>query len=173
MDEILLSNRQGPVATVAGVAAVPEEALASLNEQIALAGDSGLPPAAYAGSVGRTMFDTATAEDGTVTVLIPSENLESVPAQSLVRIKSVRDGRSYLGAVVQGPFAEPDGLKADAPVLVSATVRGGLLMPRFHGRVQVSLIGEEAEDGSLCRLGGARSPTARYLFWTTLRQVAS
>ncbi len=61
----------------------------------------------------------------------------------------MHDGRSYLGAVVRGPFAEPDGLRADAPILVTASVRGGLLMPKFHGRVQVSLIGEELPDGGL------------------------
>ncbi len=46
-----------------------------------------------------------------------------------MRIKSVIDKRAYLGVVVSGPFAEPDGLRADAPILVAVTVRGGLLMP--------------------------------------------
>ncbi|GAB4330267.1 MAG: hypothetical protein Kow0010_15140 [Dehalococcoidia bacterium] len=79
----------------------------------------------------------------------PKENIGALPSQSLVRIKSVGDGRSYLGAVVKGPFAEPDGLRADAPVVVTATVRGGIFMPKYHGRVQVELIGEELTDGGV------------------------
>ncbi|MBI1884772.1 MAG: ATP-binding protein [Chloroflexi bacterium] len=95
------------------------------------------------------MFDTPASADGTVTVLLPKENIGALPSQSLVRIKSVGDGRSYLGAVVKGPFAEPDGLRADAPIVVTATVRGGIFMPKYHGRVQVELIGEELEDGGV------------------------
>src|SRR5262249_10982485 len=58
------------------------------------------------------------------------------------------DGRRYLGIVTSGPFAEPDGLRADANVIVTTSVRGGILMPRYHGRVQVELLGEEL-DGRL------------------------
>jgi uncharacterized protein len=95
------------------------------------------------------MFDTPYSEDGTVTALMSKENIEDVPRQSLVRIKSVDDGRSYLGAVVKGPFAEPDGLRADSPILVSVTVRGIVLQPKHHGRVQVEIIGEELDDGAV------------------------
>ncbi|MGD0767241.1 MAG: ATP-binding protein [Tepidisphaeraceae bacterium] len=128
---------------------IPAEVMESIDKHIAENGKATTEPPEYRGSVARTMFDTSAAEDGTVTVLIPAANMQKLSNQSLVRVKSVHDGRSYLGAVVRGPFAEPDGLRADAPVLVTATVRGGLLMPKFHGRVQVSLIGEETEDGGL------------------------
>jgi len=102
----------------------------------------------FDGAVGRTMFDTPAARDNTVTVLLPPDQIGKVPAQSLVRIKSRAkehggDGRQYLGAVVQGPFAEPDGLKADAPIVVMTTVRGAMFMPRYHGRIQVEILGEE------------------------------
>ena len=50
--------------------------------------------------------------------------------------------------VTSGPFAEPDGLRADATVIVTTSERGGILMPRYHGRVQVELLGEEL-DGRL------------------------
>ena len=53
-----------------------------------------------------------------------------------------------LGVVVKGPFAEPDGLWADAPLVVTTTVRGGIFMPKDHGRVQVELLGERV-DGVL------------------------
>ncbi len=79
---------------------------------------------------------------------LAGENIGKLPSQSLVRIKSRSkdrggDGRQYIGAVVQGPFAEPDGLRADAPLVVTTTVRGAHFMPRYHGRVQVEIIGEE------------------------------
>jgi uncharacterized protein len=130
------------------IVAVPDDALSAIDQQIEDVGGQYAEPEAYKGLIARTMFDTPSAEDGTVTVLIPKENMESLANQSFVRVRSVHDGRSYLGAVVRGPFAEPDGLKADAPVLVTATVRGGLLMPKYHGRVQVALISEELEDGT-------------------------
>lgn len=97
------------------------------------------------GAVGRTMFDTPGAQDGSVTVLLPKDTIQAVPIQSMVRITS-EDGRRYLGIVISGPFAEPDGLRADANVIVTTSVRGGILMPRYHGRVQVELLGEELEE---------------------------
>ena len=105
-----------------GITAVPEAALSAIDQQIEEAGGAFEEPEGYKGSVARTMFDTPSSEDGTVTVLIPREKMEVLASQSLVRLRSVHDNRSYLGAVVRGPFAEPDGLKADAPVLVTATV---------------------------------------------------
>ena len=99
-------------------------------------------------AVGRTMFDTPGAEDGSVTVLLPKEEIAKVPLQSLVRIASREDGRTYLGIVVSGPFAEPDGLRADANVIVTTTVNRGIFMPRYHGRVRVEVLGQEV-DGEL------------------------
>lgn len=106
-------------------------------------------PDAYRGSVGRTMFDTPGAKDNTITVLLPTDAVQQVPAQSLVRIDSHPDGRRYLGIVVAGPFAEPDGLRADAPAIVTTAVRGATFMPRYHGRVQVEIIGEQLAAGTL------------------------
>jgi DNA helicase HerA-like ATPase len=107
-----------------------------------------LPGDDLAGVVGRTMFDSGRSEDGSVIVLLPKDEIAKVPTQALVRIRSEQDGRSYLGIVVAGPFAEPDGLRADANVIVTTSVRGGIFMPRYHGRVQVELLGEEV-DGAL------------------------
>ena len=128
------------------IAAIPEEALQALDELTAEAGGevAGLGPA----GVGRTMFDSSRSDDGTVSVLMPPEQIARLPRQSLVRIKS-SDDRSYLGAVVKGPFAEPDGLPADSPALVAVTVRGAVLTPRYHGRVQVELIAEELDGGTV------------------------
>jgi uncharacterized protein len=93
-------------------------------------------------AIGRTMFDVSGSKDNTLTVLLPKERVDQVPAQSLVRIESRSDDRTYLGIVTAGPFAEPDGLRADAPAIVTTTVRGGIFMPRYHGRVQVEILGE-------------------------------
>jgi DNA helicase HerA-like ATPase len=103
-------------------------------------------PEEYIGSVGRSMFDTPGAHDGSITVLLPREDISSVPVQSLVRIRSVADTRNYLGIVVSGPFAEPDGLRADSNVVITTAVRGGIFMPRFHGRVQVEILGQEINE---------------------------
>lgn len=124
-----------------------------LAEEFDLAGGEWQEDPEFADAIGRTMFDAPTSKDNTVTVLLPRDMIGTVPAQSLVRIKSRPldkggDGRQYLGAVVQGPFAEPDGLKADAPIVVTTTVRGATFMPRYHGRVQVEVLGEEV-DGTV------------------------
>jgi DNA helicase HerA-like ATPase len=106
-------------------------------------------PAARPGAVGMTMFDLPGSEDSTVTVLLGRDNAQSAPAQALVRIESQPDGRRYLGVVTAGPFAEPDSLRADSAVLVTAATRGVGYLPPFHGRVQVTLLGQELDDGTL------------------------
>ncbi|HYP25169.1 MAG TPA: ATP-binding protein [Blastocatellia bacterium] len=121
-----------------------------LEEEIDLAGGEWQEDEESRGSVGFTMYDTPASKDNTVTVLLPADQIGKAASQSLVRIKSKSeerggDGRQYLGAVVQGPFAEPDGLRADAPLVVTTTVRGARFMPRYHGRVQVEILGEEVE----------------------------
>ncbi len=104
------------------------------------------------GAIGTTMFDLPGSEDNTITVLLPKEAAQSAPSQSLVRIRSRTgtDGRSYLGIVTAGPFAEPDSLRADSHLLVTVATRGGNYQPPYHGRVQVTILGEELEDGTLC-----------------------
>ena len=124
---------------------IPDDVLKSIDHDVEQAGGEWTEPEEYVGAVGRTMFDLPTSEDNTVTVLLPGEEINLVPSQSLVRIRSVRDGRVYRGIVVKGPFAEPDGLRGDSPLVITTAVRGGIFMPRYHGRVQVELLGEEVE----------------------------
>jgi hypothetical protein len=130
---------------------LPETVMAALDQHAAALGGEYAPPEAFAGSVGRTMFDLPNSEDNTVTVLLPHEHLGSLPSQSLVGITSVPDGRRYAGIVVAGPFTEPDGLRGDAAVLVTTTVHGATFVPNFHGRVQVEILGEElgTADGAV------------------------
>ena len=123
--------------------------LQTLNDDIAhLAID--LPPSPFPpGSIGMTMFDQPGSEDGTLTVLLGQANVQAAPAQSLVRIESIHDQRTYLGVISAGPFAMPDSLKSDSPILLAVATRGGQYLPPYHGRVEVSLLGEQLKDGSL------------------------
>lgn len=128
----------------AAVKAVPDRALQGL-----VSGEEWEPDPRDEGSIGRTMFDVPGSSDNSLTVLLPREDIQRVPSQCLVRIESRDDDRTYLGIVTAGPFAEPDGLRADAPTVVTTAVRGATaFVPRYHGRVQVELLGERI-DGVL------------------------
>jgi DNA helicase HerA-like ATPase len=106
------------------------------------------PPPAAAGAVAYTHFDGPSSEDGHLAILIGKPEMDQLPSQTLVRIKSLSDrgevDRTYLGVIVAGPFAEPDGLRADSPIVVATTVHGKIFLPRYHGRAEVQLLGEEA-----------------------------
>src|SRR6516225_10460989 len=122
-----------------------------LSAEIAAAGGEIGPDPELAGSIGTTMFDLPGSQDNTVTVLLPKESAQSAPSQALVRIKSRSngDGRNYIGMVTAGPFAEPDSLRGDSHMLVTVATRGGSYQPPYHGRVQVTILGERLTNGSL------------------------
>lgn len=146
-----MAQKQVDAAGAAGkgvVEPVPDAVMQAIGAEVDAAGGELKEPPEYVGSLGRTMFDMPSSDDGTVTVVLPRDRLEELPRQSLVRIKST-DKRSYLGVVVRGPFAEPDGLRADSPMLVSVAINGALMTPKYHGRIQVEIIGEEVEEGSV------------------------
>ncbi len=137
--------------TTESTQSVPETALNDMTREIKEAGGEWTGNLEDEGALGWTAFDTSTSNDGTVAVLLPKETILDLPHQSLVRIHSRHDKRSYMGVVVAGPFAEPDGLRSDAPIVVTATVRGkgNIFISKYHGRVQVELIGEELADGTV------------------------
>jgi DNA helicase HerA-like ATPase len=140
------ANNGGSVQAVETLKAVPKAALQELDSEIAAAGGELVEPDEYAGSIGRTLFDTPASADGTITILLPAERLKEVTHQSLIRIKST-DQRSYLGVVVSGPFAEPFALRADSPMLKTVAVQGVPMLPKYHGRVQAEILGEEVDGG--------------------------
>ncbi|HLJ97245.1 MAG TPA: ATP-binding protein [Gemmataceae bacterium] len=123
-----------------------------LAADIAAAGGEIPPDPELEGAIGTTMFDLPRSVDNTVTVLLPQENAQRAASQSLVRIKSRKtgDGRSYLGMVTAGPFAEPNSLRGDSSMLVTVATRGGIYQPPYHGRIQLSILGEELANGTLC-----------------------
>lgn len=106
------------------------------------------PELAFA--VGFTHFDTASSEDNRITVLMQRDDLPQLGSQTLVRIKSREDKRSYLGVVVRGPFAEPDAVPPNSTMAVGIVVQGKKLQYTFdyHGRVEIEILGEEV-DGAL------------------------
>lgn len=121
---------------------------ARLDADIEASGGELQPHPSLDGAIGATMFDLPNSEDGSLTVLLPRESLQRAPSQALLRIIS-RDGKRYLGMVTRGPFAEPDSLRGDSHMLVTVATRGGIYLPPYHGRVQVTILGEEQEDGTL------------------------
>jgi len=119
--------------------------LAALEEEIAASGGEWEEGPEYEGAVGRTMFDLPNSKNNVVSVLLPRDMIGEVASQSLVTIKSIEDERLYQGIVVEGPFHEPDGLRADSPIVVVTTVHGATFLPKYHGRLQVEIIGEIVE----------------------------
>ncbi len=128
---------------------VSPDALAHLTAAAEEVGGAYKPLPAAEGAVAFTHFDTPASEDNTVTILLTKENMDQLPSQALVRINSLKDDgsmeRTYLGTVVAGPFAEPDGLRADSPIVVITTIQGKIFLPRYHGRASVQILGEEVD----------------------------
>ena len=136
----------------ASVERAPQDLMERVDADIQLAGGALVQDPELDGAIGTTMFDLPGSEDHTVTILLPKQSAQTAPSQSLVRIKSRKggDGKSYLGIVTAGPFAEPDSLRADSNLLVTVATRGGNYQPPYHGRIQVAILGEELADGTLC-----------------------
>ncbi|MGC4043412.1 MAG: ATP-binding protein [Armatimonas sp.] len=105
-------------------------------------GGAFVPASEAVSAAGWTLFDTPTSDDTLIQVVVPKDRLERLPNQASVRINS-RDGRTYLGTVVRGPYTIPDGIRADAVPLVATAVRGGFFLPEHHGLVLVEIAGEE------------------------------
>src|SRR5262245_14336256 len=143
-------NDAGAEAVKAGgdfVKQAPTELLAELDE-VASAGRARLASLdpELADAVGFTHFDTASSEDNILTVLLTRDDLNRLASQTLVRIKSREDKRSYLGVVVRGPFSEPDAVPPNSTMAVGVVVQGKKVQYTFdyHGRAEVELLGEES-----------------------------
>lgn len=96
-------------------------------------------------AVGFTHFDTPSSQDNLVTVLMARDDLHRLASQTLVRVKSREDKRSYLGVVVRGPYSEPDAIPPNSTMATSVVIQGKKLMYTFdyHGRAEVEIFGEE------------------------------
>src|SRR5687768_14890348 len=78
---------------------------------------------------GCTLFDTPQSDDGSVIVVFRQDRFDKWRTQSLAYIESNVDGKTYLAQVVRGPFAEPNGLPANFPVLRVTQVEGTMFTP--------------------------------------------
>jgi hypothetical protein len=131
----------------------PESATANVVEQLKrVAEQNGGPfllPPEYDGAFGRTLYDLPSSEDGTITVVMPKEEIDNITSQALVRVLSYPDKRKYVGFVASGPFSDPDGIRADSTAMVVSAVSGAISMPNCHGRITISLLGLEHGDGRI------------------------
>lgn len=128
-----------------------EDILAMLDEEIEKNGGEWEEDPNCKGADGMTMFDVPGSQDNLITVLLPKKKVRNIGAHSLVEIRSRTkenggDGRIYRGIVVAGPFHEPDGIRADAHMMITTTVHGAIFMPNYHGKVQIELLGEVYND---------------------------
>jgi hypothetical protein len=100
---------------------------------------------------GRTLFDTPQSEDGSIVVVFRQDRFNDWRTQSLAHIESDEDGhkkRTYLAQVVSGPFAEPNGLPANSPLLRVTQVEKTLFTPPYHGWVTMAILGEVKEESN-------------------------
>ena len=125
----------------------PVSAAQTLADDAANNGGTFAEDSEYQGAFGCTLFDDRASEDGTVTVVFPPERIGDIPSQSLIRIVSKPDRHEYIASVSAGPFCEPDGLPAQAPQLIVTAVRGHQTLPRHHGRLQATILGEKTPKG--------------------------
>ncbi|MDC0713607.1 ATP-binding protein [Stigmatella sp. ncwal1] len=97
-------------------------------------------------AVGFTHFDTTASHDNLITVLTNRNDIHQLASQTLVRVKSREDKRSYLGVVVRGPFSEPDAIPANSTMAIGVVIQGKKLAYTFdyHGRAEIELLGEES-----------------------------
>src|SRR4051812_1733468 len=98
---------------------------AKLDGEIAAARGTIEPTADDGNAGGETRGGLPRRTDLGVAVVVPPDRLHATPTQSLVRIVGRGDGRTYLGVVTAGPFAEPDGLRGDSPMLTAVATHGG------------------------------------------------
>jgi hypothetical protein len=130
---------------------LPNLALKELPESV----DAELAAAAWEGGTpwqpddadGRTLFDTPHSTDGTVLAVFPQQCFPKWRSQALAHIVS-SDGRTYLAQVAQGPYAAPNGLPANSPLLLATQVEGTLFTPPYHGWVELAILGE-VKDGNV------------------------
>ncbi|WP_414639189.1 helicase HerA-like domain-containing protein [Archangium sp.] len=129
------------------VRSLPDKVLEELDElqNLADSATAGLDPELEK-AVGFTHFDTPSSHDNLITVLTTRDDLHLLASQTLVRVKSNEDKRSYLGLVVRGPFAEPDAVSANSTIAVGVVVQGKKLTYTFdyHGRAEIEILGEES-----------------------------
>ncbi len=112
-----------------------------VKQELQSSSTNGHPPWNFHKSDGRTLFDTLHSHDNTIHVIFPQEKFESWRSQALAHIHS-SDNRLYLCQVIKGPYAAPNGLPANSPMLLATQVEGAVFTPPYHGWVELTILGE-------------------------------
>lgn len=132
-DELIRDTPEGVLSGLDDLAETGRARMAALDPELADA-------------VGFTHFDTSSSEDNLITMLLARDDLQKLASQTLVRIKSRDDKRSYLGVVVKGPFSEADAVPPNSSMAIGVVVQGKKVQYTFdyHGRCEVEILGEES-----------------------------
>src|SRR5690349_19702412 len=69
-----------------------QHAIESIDDVADELGGPYVPPPAADGAVAYTHFDGPSSEDNHLTILMAKEEMDDLPSQTLVRIKSLNDG---------------------------------------------------------------------------------
>lgn len=116
--------------------------------------------------VGFINFDGSTADNSSVEVCIPFDDLHRIQRGQYVLIGGGESKEGYLGRITHGPFFSPDAVGRD-----SAFARTAILManevpflPDYHGVCQIELLGEvDLESFSLT--GHPTRPAPKSQVW--------
>jgi len=132
-DDLIRETPEGVLNEIDALAETGRARMAALDPELADA-------------VGFTHFDTSSSEDNLITMLLARDDLQRIASQTLVRIKSRDDKRSYLGVVVKGPFSEADAVPPNSSMAIGVVVQGKNVQYTFdyHGRCEVEILGEES-----------------------------
>ena len=111
------------------------------------------------GAIAFVHFDPNAAKGNIVEALVHYEDLSKVHRGLYVTITSTKDGREYVGRVVDGPFYSPNALKRDSTPIQFIILNQGqaksLTVPEYHGTVYIEILSEQRDGVSI---GATRRP---------------
>jgi hypothetical protein len=111
------------------------------------------------GAIAFVHFDAPSTKSNMIEALVHHDKLTDIDRGRYVRIVCIGDNKEYTGRIVEGPFFDPDALKRDSTpvefIVMNQSVGKVPLLPDYHGRIVVEILGEE-RNGAL--LGAVRRP---------------
>lgn len=111
------------------------------------------------GAVAFVHFDPSSAKGNIVEALVHYEDLTDVHRGLYVTIASTKDGRQYMGRVVDGPFYSPNALRRDSTpvqfIILNQGQAKSLTVPEYHGTVYIEILSEQRDGVSI---GATRRP---------------
>lgn len=111
------------------------------------------------GAIAFVHFDAPSTKSNMIEALVHRDKLTDIDRGRYVRIVCIGDNKEYTGRIIEGPFFDPDALKRDSTpvefIVMNQSVGKVPLLPDYHGRIIVEILGEE-RHGTL--LGAVRRP---------------